>query len=57
MTTTADIPKVTYTTMSMAQAEAFNAAFDGALKRVRGTFGQTHPLVIGGRELEPQDRR
>src|ERR1019366_398721 len=52
MAATTEIPKVTYTTMSMAQAEAFNLVFDDALKQVRSSFGQVHPIVIGGRELE-----
>ncbi len=66
MVTQTEIPKVTYTTMSVDQAEAFNAAFDQALTTVRSQLGREYPLVIGGEEirtsaahedLSPNDRR
>jgi len=43
--------KITYTTMSVEQAEAFNRAYDQALERVRGEVGREHPAFVGGRPL------
>jgi 1-pyrroline-5-carboxylate dehydrogenase len=66
MITQQELPKVTYTTMSVEQAEAFHAAFDEALEKVRSQLGQTWPLIIGGTErmtatqftdTSPNDRR
>lgn len=51
MVATAEIPKVTYTTMSVDQIDAFNDAFDAALAKVRSAFGHEHPLIIGGQEI------
>jgi 1-pyrroline-5-carboxylate dehydrogenase len=48
-----EIPKVTYTTMSVDQADAFNRAFDGALVKVKSALGFEHPLIIGGKEIRP----
>jgi 1-pyrroline-5-carboxylate dehydrogenase len=47
-----EIPKVTYTTMSVDQAEAFNRAFDLALSKVRSELGQTHPIFIDGQAVD-----
>ncbi len=52
MATATEIPKVTYTTMSMEQAEAFHSAFDDALKEVQGELGSTYPIVVGGKDQE-----
>jgi len=51
VTAAAEIPKVTYSTMSMEQAAAFNGAFDEALDSARNKLGREHPLMIGGREI------
>lgn len=52
MATQTELPKVTYTTMSVEQADAFHTAFDTALVRVRGELGTEHPMVIGGCEVK-----
>jgi 1-pyrroline-5-carboxylate dehydrogenase len=44
--------KVTYTTANV-DLDAFHREFDAALARVRGAFGATHPLYIGGRAVDP----
>ena len=51
VTAAAEIPKVTYSTMSMEQAAAFNGALDEALDSARNELGREHPLMIGGREI------
>lgn len=51
MATATDIPKVTYTTMSVEQAEAFHAAFDDALGAIRSGLGREFPMIIAGREV------
>lgn len=40
--------KITYTTMSVGQAESFNRAFDEALQRVLPELGKTHSAIISG---------
>ncbi len=40
--------KITYTTMSMEQAGAFNRAFDAALDKVMGQLGREYSMQIGG---------
>ena len=66
MTTQADVPKITYTTMSVGEAENLHRAFDQALREVRADLGREFPLVIGGHEegstataqdLSPNDQR
>ena len=52
VTETKDL-KITYTTMSLEQAGAFNRAFDSALNTVMGSLGRDYPVYIGGRELRP----
>ncbi|HZT96559.1 MAG TPA: aldehyde dehydrogenase family protein [Chloroflexota bacterium] len=54
MATMTEIPKVTYTTMSVEQADAFHSAFDQALAEVRAELGKTYPIIVGGRELESE---
>jgi 1-pyrroline-5-carboxylate dehydrogenase len=44
--------KITYTTMSVAQAEAFNRAYDRALDALMADLGKEYPAYIGG---EPTD--
>lgn len=51
MVAATEIPKVTYSTMSVDQIDAFNDAFDVALTKVRSAFGHEHPLIIGGEEI------
>jgi 1-pyrroline-5-carboxylate dehydrogenase len=55
MVAQAEIPKVTYTTMSVDQAEAFNNAFDAALEKVRSELGHEHPIFIEGKRLDSGD--
>jgi 1-pyrroline-5-carboxylate dehydrogenase len=67
MATAFQIPKITYTTMSLDQMAAFNEEFDQALDVVRrNKLGQAHGLWIGGHEVRsstssvdycPHDRR
>lgn len=40
--------KITYTTMGVDQAEAFNRSFDAALDRVRGDLGREYPCYVNG---------
>jgi 1-pyrroline-5-carboxylate dehydrogenase len=46
--------KITYTTMSVEQAEAFNQAYDAALQRVTGRLGSDYPLYIAGQAREAE---
>ncbi|HZU14159.1 MAG TPA: aldehyde dehydrogenase family protein [Chloroflexota bacterium] len=50
---TAPEEKVTYTTMSVGQAERFNRAFDAALGRVEAQLGREHPIYIAGKPETP----
>lgn len=43
--------KITYTTMSVEQAETFNRAYDEALERVMAQVGNEHPAFIAGQAL------
>ena len=43
--------KITYATMSGDQMEDLHREIDAAIARVKGTFGRSYPLVIGGREV------
>jgi 1-pyrroline-5-carboxylate dehydrogenase len=53
--TTAKKPiKITYATMSADQMEELHRALDEAIPTVKGTFGRSHPMVIGGREIGAQ---
>ena len=59
--------KITYTTMSVEQADAFNQAFDDALADVRSRLGSNFPAFIDGNSVtaesdvfesrSPNDRR
>lgn len=40
--------KITYSTMSVGQAEALNRAFGQALDAARGQLGREYPIYIGG---------
>ncbi len=39
--------KITYVT-SADRMDEIHGEFDSAIERVRGQFGQTHPMLIGG---------
>lgn len=54
MVTETEIPKVTYTTMSVEQADAFHSAFDEALSKIKSELGKEYPLMIGGREARSE---
>ena len=49
MATTTPRMKITYATLS-ADNEELQSAFDAAVERVRGTLGQSYPMLIGGDE-------
>lgn len=53
MVTEAKDLKITYTTMSVEQADAFNRAFDEALARVMDNLGRDYPIAIGGQDVRP----
>lgn len=46
--------KITYTTMGVEQAQAFNQAFEQAVQRTMGQLGQEYPLYINGEARHPQ---
>ncbi len=43
--------KITYATMSGDQLDDLHRELDDAIERVKGTFGRSYPLVIGGRDV------
>jgi 1-pyrroline-5-carboxylate dehydrogenase len=51
MVTEARDQKITYTTMSVEQAESFNRAYDEALERVMGRLGREYPNYINGKPV------
>jgi 1-pyrroline-5-carboxylate dehydrogenase len=48
--------KITYTTMSVDQADEFNRAYDRALGEVRSQLGRTYTAYAGGSELTGDGR-
>ncbi|HZS94480.1 MAG TPA: aldehyde dehydrogenase family protein, partial [Chloroflexota bacterium] len=48
MVTTEQDEKITYTTMGVEQAQAFNQKFEQAMAGVRNSFGQEYPIQING---------
>lgn len=46
--------KITYATMSADQMADLHRDLDEAIERVKAGFGQSHPLLVGGREVEGQ---
>ncbi len=42
--------KITYATMTAERMDDLHRLLDTAIERVKSSFGQTYPLVIGGRE-------
>lgn len=48
MVTQQDDEKITYTTMSVNQAEAFNAAYSRAVHSIMGQLGREYPIYING---------
>lgn len=55
MVTEARDQKITYTTMSVDQAEAFNRAYDEAVQRVMDQLGRQYPFYINGEERHASD--
>ncbi len=51
----ADIPKITYATMSGEQIADLHRALDTATARVRTDFGHDHPMYIGGQPVEANE--
>jgi 1-pyrroline-5-carboxylate dehydrogenase len=47
--------KITYTTMGVEQAEAFNQAFDEAVKTVHSSLGREYPVYIDGQERRTRE--
>lgn len=45
--------KITYTTMSVDQAESFNRRYDEALTSVLAQLGKTYPMYVGDRPRQP----
>ncbi len=43
--------KITYATMSAERMEDLHRELDRAIERVQSSFGQSYPLIVGGREL------
>jgi len=43
--------KITYATMSADRMEDLHRELDGAIERVKSSFGKSYPLMIGGREV------
>jgi 1-pyrroline-5-carboxylate dehydrogenase len=50
-TETKATPKITYATMSAGRMEDLHRELDSAIERVKGTFGKSHPMMIGGRAV------
>lgn len=53
MVTAAKDLKITYTTMSVDQIDAFNRAFDEALSAVMNDLGREYSVYIGGEAVQP----
>jgi 1-pyrroline-5-carboxylate dehydrogenase len=43
--------KITYATMTADRMEDLHRELDAAIERVKGTFGKSYPMVIGGRDV------
>ena len=43
--------KITYATMTADRMEDLHRELDAAIERVKGAFGRSYPMVIGGREV------
>ena len=43
--------KITYATMTADRMEDLHRELDTAIARVKGTFGKSYPMMIGGREV------
>src|SRR6185503_8771411 len=43
--------KITYATMTADRMEDLHRELDRAIEQAPSTFGRSHPLVIGGREV------
>ena len=51
MATETKSPKITYATMTADRMEDLHRELDAAIERVKSTFGKSHPMVIGGRDV------
>ena len=51
-TETTNTPKITYATMSASRMEDLHRELDAAIERVKGTFGKSYPMMIGGRRVD-----
>ena len=51
MATETKSPKITYATMTADRLEDLHRELDGAIERVKGRFGKSYPMAIGGREV------
>ena len=52
----ADIPKITYATMSVEQIDDLHHALDAATALVRAEFGRDRPMYIGGQPVDADQR-
>src|SRR5581483_745012 len=43
--------KITYATMTADRMEDLHRELDAAIEKVKGTFGRSYPMMIGGREV------
>src|SRR5437867_6560595 len=50
-TTETKAAKITYATMTADRMEDLHRELDGAIDRVKGRFGKSYPMMIGGREV------
>jgi len=55
MATTTPRMKITYATLS-ADNEELQSAFDAAVERVRGTLGQSYPMLINGEMINTPEQ-
>lgn len=44
--------KITYATMGLEQAEAFNLRYEKSLAGIKSHFSETHPAYVGGKAIE-----
>src|SRR5947209_16858730 len=49
--------KITYSTMSVEQADAFNQKYDAALEVVRGQLGREYPVYINNEAVTTDEPR
>ena len=49
--------KITYATMTADRMEDLHRELDAAIEQVKGRFGKSYPMMIGGREVRAEIRR